>query len=374
LILQQYKNICLLKDFWQLNNMKNLFERLNESLKVITSDSKKNDFGDWDDRSINELKKIANLDENIVIKEKILNFIGIVVYLADSTTINIKGFYSNSWWFSVLTKIFLMVSGVRRGGIKEAKLNFHVLEKTNKLDLLKKYPMPSTGNPAKISYKGFQFTNRYLRHIYFLSIFNEYIRECLSDSPIVLDIGSGYGTFQSLVKKELPNSTHILVDIPGQLLLAQYYLQMEFPDAKIASIADIDAQERVTQEFIENFDFILIPATQYDKLCVDQINLAVNFVSFVEMPKEWFDKYMSSAPFKNSDYFFTVNRYDSFPTFSSDTTILDFSLGKYEPLFFRTLPILRYYYTSWLFIFSERRRYSSDFFQFIGRNNKLREK
>jgi putative sugar O-methyltransferase len=354
--------------------MRDLFEKLNESLRVITSDSEKNDFGDWDDRSINELKKIADLDENIVIKEKIFNFIGIVVYLADSTTINIKGFYSNSWWFSVLHKIFILTSGVRRGGIREAKLNFHVLEKNNKLDLLRKHPMPNTGNPSKISYKGFQFTNRYLRHIFFLSIFNEYIRGCLSSSPVVLDIGSGYGTFQSLIKKELPDSKHILVDIAGQLLLAQYYLQTEFPDSKIASIADVNAQEQITQEFIENFDFILIPANQYDKLCVHHIDLTVNFVSFVEMPKEWFDRYMNSAPFKNADYFYTINRYDSYPTYSSGTTILDFSLDKYETLFFRTLPILRYYYTSWLFVFSVKERYSSDLFQFIGRNNRLTDK
>jgi len=351
--------------------MNDLFKRLNQSLEVITSGSKKNNFGDWEDRSINELKKFVDLDKNVVIKDKIINFIANIIFVSDSTSNNIRGYYSNSWWFFLFHKLFSLISAARRGGVKAAKIDFNVLRKNNKLDLLNKYPMPVTGNPCMISYKGYKFTNRYIRHIYFFSIFKEHLEQHLPKNLLVLDIGPGYGTFQSLIKKEFPKSKHILVDIPGQLLLAEYYLQIEFPYAKVATIADVNAQDKINQDFIECYDFILIPADQYTKLYTDKIDLVTNFVSFIEMPKYWFDLYTNSTPFKTAEFFYTVNRYDSYPTYSSGITIMDFPFENYEKLFFRSLPILKYYFSSMLFFIAIKKRYPSELFQFIGRRIRL---
>ena len=338
---------------------------LNKSIKNILSNKIKTDYGDWESRALEELVKIVDNKQNII-ESKIKNFIGSNIYISDSPSASIRGFSSNSKWFLLLMRLLQIVTGAKRGEVKEAKITFNTL-KDNALELLKKHPMPKTGNPFKVYYKNTSFTNRYLRHIYFLSTFKENLSSKFSDDILTMDIGASYGTFQCLLKKEIPKSRHILVDIPGQLILAQYYLQTEFLNAKIASIVDVGAEDKINEQFIKKYDFVLLPANEYNKLAINNIDLLTNFVSFVEMPKEWFDIYKNSQAFISAKYFYTVNRYDSYPTYTSNTTILDFPIDKYQKILFRTLPILQYYYSGKALFFSQKQHYPSYLFEFIGK-------
>ncbi len=346
-----------------------LVEDLNKSIKSILSNKIKTDYGDWESRALGELFKIVDNKQNII-ESKIRNFIGSNLYVSDSPSASIRGFSSNNKWFLLLMRLLQIVTGAKRGEVKEAKITFNTL-KDDALGLLKKYPMPETGNPFKIYYKSTSFTNRYLRHIYFLSTFKKELNSLLNNDILTMNIGSSYGVFQCLLKKEIPKSQHILVDIPGQLILAQYYLQTEFPDAKIASITDIDVEDEINEQFIKKYDFVLLPTNQYNKLNINNIDLVTNFVSFVEMPKEWFNIYKNSKAFIYAKYFYTVNRYDSYPTYTSNTTILDFPIDKYQKILFRTLPILQYYYMGIAIFFSKKQHYPSYLFEFIGQNKTL---
>ena len=109
----------------------------------------------------------------------------------------------------------------------------------------------------------------------------------------------------------------------------------------------------------------------YEKLESDSIDLVTNFVSFAEMSSEWFGKYFNSAPVLSAPLLFTVNRYDSHPTYSNNITILDYPFGRYETIYMRTCPLMLCYFKEYAFFWCRKVRYSSELFQFIGRQRDL---
>jgi len=347
-----------------------LYKRLELSLSVIMKGRGKGannseSYGDWDERAYNELKKILGSDNKIK-SAKIKNFMRNGVFVTDNPTATIKGYTFDTVFFNYFIRILMFLTGYKRAGMNEAKLTFDELKNQDMLGMLEKYPMPDTGNPLKIKFNGHKFTNRYLRHIYFISVFKKYLIDKLPTNPIIMDIGGSYGLFQRFVKKEITNSHNILVEIPGQLILAQYYLQKEFPESKIADLNVLSNVDKIDESFIRKYDFVLLPTTMYDKLEIDNIDVVTNFVSLSEMSKKWFDAYLSSNPFRLAKFFFTVNRYDSFPTYSNGITIYDYPLHKYKKVTFKTLPILKYYFIPLLILFTKKVRFSSELFQFIG--------
>jgi hypothetical protein len=352
-----------------------IIDKMNEDVSFIINDLNRaninQSFGDWEDRSSVELQKILHPDGSISLS-KLERFIGDGIYVSDSPLAKIKGFpLKNNWFGQFIIKVLMMFGSIRVG-VKEALLTFHILDKQGMLPMLKKYPVPDTGHPMKINYKNYTFTKRHLRYIFLISIFKKYLKNKLSDFPIVMDIGSSYGSFQRLIKKEIPGSHNILVDIPGQLIIAYYYLRVEFPDSKIAGIKEVSQAIEIDTNWIKDYDFILIPAEMYSKLVTKDIDVVTNFVSLAEMTKFWFETYRDSKPFVSAKYFFTVNRYDSAPTYSNDITIFDYHIcdNKYKKILFQTLPILKSYFLPCYLFFTKKIRYPSELFIFIGENHK----
>ncbi len=349
---------------------KKLMSELSLSLDFVFANgrdnSNKEDYGDWDFRSYDEIKKILNNNGDIDY-DKIRRFIRDGIYVSDRPSARIKGYTVQNYWFDILIRVLIIMTGYKRNGVNEAKLTFNILEQLGMLELLDEYPMPSTGTPFFIKYKGYKFTNRYLRHIYFLSIFKEHLSEKLKESPIFLDIGSSYGAFSYLLKKDIPKSHHILVELPGQLILTHFYLRSEFPNAKIATIKKVDELQKLDTKTIRQFDFVLLSTTMYQKLETMDIDVVTNFVSLAEMPKKWFDTYVNSVPFKTAKYLYTANRYDSYPTYNNNITILDYPFSYYKKIIFKTLPILKIYFVPFLIFFTRRVRYPSELFIFIGK-------
>lgn len=194
--------------------------------------------------------------------------------------------------------------------------------------LLTKYPCDPVGNPIIFQYMGYQYTYRWLKQVYQLGLLEKTLSDRLKNDFTCLDLGCGYGIFSSLVKKEFPDSHHILVDFPEQLILAYYFLGTCFPEARIAGIKQIQDKAEITRSFVEQYDFVLVPVTFYKKLQKETTDLYTNFVSLAEMKREWFDYYLKSAPFLTARYFYTINRIISQPTYDTDVTFLDYIANK----------------------------------------------
>ena len=346
-----------------------LILQIEASVKFLVEyekEMKRPDYGDWEDRFLRETDKL--IDRNLRIrKDNLLNFRGRQIFVADRPRACIRGFYNSSMLYYEVKKIINLIMGHPRGGIREAFDAFEVLDAMDFLGLLKKYPNPDIGRPLNIEHKGYCFTNRYIRHVYLLGLFKQYLEKEVGEDSIFLDIGSSYGIFSSLVKQEIPKSHHVLVDMPGQLILAHFYLGLLFPEAKIAGFKEVGNANKIDKDLIRKFDFLLLPTSMYDKLTAHSVDVVTNFISLSEMSRHWFDTYINSGVFKTAPFLYTVNRYDAYPTYHNNITILDYPLSDYKTMYMRTCPFLRYYYQGFLLFWYKRINYPSQFFQFIGK-------
>jgi hypothetical protein len=354
----------------QLNMKNNLITDIEKSVQYLLKHEKtlkRKDYGDWEGRFLKETE-IFITKEGHIKKECLETFRGRQIFVRDKPTVKFirKIYIDNPLYYKFVLYLQLII-GKGRGNIRQALNIYECVKEANCLDLLKKYPSPEIGKPLNLCYKEFKFTFRYIRHIYNLGLFRKHLSKLLVDDFISMDIGSSYGIFSSLLKSEYKKSHHVLVDLPGQLILANYYLKRLFPEAKIADFSDVGNAVFVDRNFIKNFDFILVSADMYHKIKGTSVDLITNFSSLSEMPLNWFETYLKSDPFITSPYLFTINRYDAYPTYIDNITILDYELHKYETIYMRTLPFLKWRYPQKNLFWYTFDRYPSELFQFIGK-------
>jgi len=262
-----------------------------------------------------------------------------------------------------------LIGGERRGNLKVLRESLDILEEYGCLDLLRKYPCSPAGNPYVYRHQGYSYTFRWAKHIYSISVLNEFLGDKLDDEFVALDIGSSYGIFSSLVKREHPGSHHVLVDFPEQLILAYYFLGTCFPDARIAGVKEFREEDSLSKDFFRKFDFCLIPHTLYSQINGDSMDLVTNFASLGEMSRTWFDYYVKAPPFQTAKYLFTANRIKSNPDYDTDLTILDYPIWEPDKLLHFTIsPVFShvYHYRRKHLFFNERRAYPPAF-EYIGR-------
>jgi putative sugar O-methyltransferase len=258
------------------------------------------------------------------------------------------------------------LSGAQRASRVSMREHYAVLKENGYLDLLKKYPCNSVGNPNIYEHEGCRYTERWGRHTLFTSVFNNVLGPKINNDFVLLDIGSSYGIFSYFIKNEYPKSTHVLLDFPEQLVLAAYYLGMSFPQAKIAGYKELMQAKRIDREFLKKYDFVLLPWTFYKNIARGAVDVVSNFASLGEMRREWFDYYMKSEPFLSAKYFFCVNRFQSAPTYDTDLTILDYPINDFKRLHFRICPYFSHTYVRKFLFFYRQLNFTSQYFEFIG--------
>jgi hypothetical protein len=151
------------------------------------------------------------------------------------------------------------------------------------------------------------------------------------------------------------------------MILAEYYLSRKFPEAKIANAKDIIENGAIDSDFVKKYDFILVPVELFDFLLHAEVDLVTNFLSLGEMSRYWFNRYIDSKIFKSANFLFTVNRYDSAPTYSNQLTVLDYPLEKYMTIRMRNCTFFRVYVEGILFFFFRLKPHTSGVFEFIGK-------
>jgi hypothetical protein len=94
-------------------------------------------------------------------------------------------------------------------------------------------------------------------------------------SPIVLEIGAGYGALALALKRALPHATYLIVDLPETLKLAGCYLATRQDQRVLMAPMSSTPPKQPS--------FLLCLATTLDRLEGLPINLAINTLSFGEM-------------------------------------------------------------------------------------------
>jgi putative sugar O-methyltransferase len=332
-------------------------------------------------KTYQELRFVSNRTEDLIPKWQELVDQEPKRFISDDYSVNLDALHnfrrlqifipdSPGWDPSIFRRALrVAVTGGGRGARRMLRECLDVLKEHGYQDLLQKYPCHPAGNPFVFKHEGYSYTYRWFKHIYFLGLLNRVLGPQLDDGFLALDIGSSYGIFSSLIKQEYPTSHHILVDFPEQLMLAYYFLGTCFPDARIAGVREVAAQGSLTRSFFEKYDFSLVPISLYDKIEAGSADLVSNFASFGEMSRTWFNNYVTSAPFQTAKYLLTANRMQSYPTYDTDLTVIDYPI--WEPdkrIHFAVSPPFShvYYYLRRRLFFNEKFAYPP-YFEYVGR-------
>lgn len=127
-----------------------------------------------------------------------------------------------------------------------------------------------------------------------------------SDRKIVLEIGAGWGGLAYQFKTLFPNTTYVIVDLPGSILFGATYLKTLFPSAKIF-LAD-GAKDSVNIANAKDYDFIFIPHFAWKDISIARPDLLMNMCSFQEMTTAQVQGYLAQAHRWGIPHIYSINR------------------------------------------------------------------
>jgi len=130
-----------------------------------------------------------------------------------------------------------------------------------------------------------------------------------TDTPVIAEIGAGYGGLISKAKKRYPKARFIIFDLPEPCSVQAYYIQSTYPNSKILYLKDL--LERGDKVFDEEFDFMILPGWMIDKIPDKYIDLIINMRSMMEMSLPIIDFYFTHIHriIKDKGLFGCFNRY-----------------------------------------------------------------
>jgi putative sugar O-methyltransferase len=121
-------------------------------------------------------------------------------------------------------------------------------------------------------------------------IFNALSTKQKSERITILEIGGGYGGLAAKLKKMLPKSNVVVVDIPHAGLLQTYYLGQALPFAKLVVHSIDNSFTNLTQDQDET-DFFIVPNNKTKAISHLKFDLVINSRSFMEMDQREIAKY-----------------------------------------------------------------------------------
>jgi putative sugar O-methyltransferase len=228
------------------------------------------------------------------------------------------------------------------------------------------------GNPYFISHNGVKFNKRWIHNIHYIYLIKKYLNELLDKSEtLIIDIGGGYGILGHMLNRINFKGTYILVEFPEQLIVAQYFLKSSLLDKKISSLEFFyNNLDNLDDNLVRKFNIFLCPCEEYNKLNLSNIDLVTNFFSFGEMEEKNFKEYFDSNILKNTKYIFFINRFYSHNEYDNNISILNYNLSSFKKLHFDINKFEDNYIKKILRYFGQEKKYNTQFFEFIGKNEK----
>ena len=167
------------------------------------------------------------------------------------------------------------------------------------------------GNPKTIQIDQFNIDYNDLFLVYYAWQISKYIK---NEKSLVLEIGAGYGGLGLKLKKLYPQITVIYFDLPEVNAIQNFYLKSASKDYKIFNYKDyIESKIDIfDSEFLSNFDFVILPGWQIEKIQNNIIDVIINTRSMMEMDLSIIDFYFQNIHriIKLDGFFYCNNRYE----------------------------------------------------------------
>jgi len=162
------------------------------------------------------------------------------------------------------------------------------------------------------------------------------------DRKLVWEIGPGWGGFPYQLKTVCPNVTYVIMDFPELFLFSGTYLKTLFPEARVEFFDHGSLDELLSQW--RDIDFLFVSNTFLDEFVPEQLDLAINMVSFQEMTSEQVRAYVEKAYDLQSPYLYSLNR-DRSPYNPELSGVGDIIAERFWP---HEIPVLPVSYTKML--------------------------
>jgi len=269
----------------------------NSFILAYRHDSEAKDISSEWDRISNEFREIFFDKENKVIKENLRNFRG-------NPEIYTK-IFNNQYPYIVKE------DGYHKSYLSaiDLVLEYHRFAQKIDKEVLASVSESGAGNYKAINYRGKKISEQLLQNLVVANDIITHIPFSTERRNIVLDIGVGFGGSTRIMSYYTPNTTQILLDLPETLFLTAYYLKYNFPNKKIALLEDIYPHLDNLEDFIEEYDFIIIPPFVLDYIKDKSIDLVINASSLAFMSEEYLNYYLkeTNRVLKDGGYFYSLN-------------------------------------------------------------------
>ena len=128
-------------------------------------------------------------------------------------------------------------------------------------------------------------------------------------SPVVAEIGGGYGGFGRQWAMLGARGTYIDFDLPENLIVAAHFLASAHPDKRVKLFTDPD--ERLDRERLAEYDIVLMPHFMLPNLAERSVDVFMNFISLSEMSSVTIAEYLAQVARVTRGYFYQENLLDN---------------------------------------------------------------
>ena len=137
-----------------------------------------------------------------------------------------------------------------------------------------------------------------------------HVKHLKDASPIICEIGGGYGGLIAKIKSNVKEAKVIIFDLPEVNACQSYYLSKVFNDAIILGYKDF--LDKGISVLDSDFDFLILPGWTAQHLPKEHVDVFVNIRSMMEMSKENLDFYFDliQNSLKVGGIFSCFNRYE----------------------------------------------------------------
>ncbi|SFV66889.1 hypothetical protein MNB_SV-12-1260 [hydrothermal vent metagenome] len=187
-------------------------------------------------------------------------------------------------------------------------LEYHRHAKIVKKEILFSLSESYAGNNLAVHYRGIRLSLRLLFHS--IMVDNILNNTSFNKRPVIWEIGAGYGGLGRILKSYIPNSCHILLDLPETLTYCSYFIAYNFPNKKVAYLSDIIDKLDKFDTLIEKYDFILIPPWVSKYIPNSSVDLVIDTYSMSEMSKIYAEYYLEhiDRTLNIDGYFYSINK------------------------------------------------------------------
>jgi putative sugar O-methyltransferase len=221
-----------------------------------------------------------------------------------------RNFYRDSCSTGLLSAPYGMAKEYFGGQMKDVHRRFylsHVLcrfdywkEQTNGGFTLRDLQGPGVGNPFGVMIDG--------THI---SVGSEYAHCCSQQvgsllsakSPVVAEIGGGFGGMAYYLLRDRPGITYLDFDVPESIALATYYLMKSFPALEFALYGEENLDGATARA-----DVVLMPSFELAKMPAQSVDVTFSSHAMSDLSSGAMEEYLRDIDRMTRDCFFYMGR------------------------------------------------------------------